>query len=216
MHCEWQTNPVCLCRQRELAKYFRYNSYIPYFLQTRGADFGDGSVYITYRNVRTLVSRHPSTELTHAGNGHLASHPERRRHPGRLPRRLDGRAALPRAQRHARDLDQYVPAPTLHTLFVTVPLTTRARRSPDGGVPAREHDRAHVRRAARLELRLQPREQRHVGRALRRHPRAVPREGPRDGKLRRRAWGSDLQPFRESRPVLELVCVESLMWCACV
>ncbi|OJT15968.1 hypothetical protein TRAPUB_8791 [Trametes pubescens] len=27
-----------------------YNNYIPYFLQTRGADFGDGSVYITYRN----------------------------------------------------------------------------------------------------------------------------------------------------------------------
>ncbi|EIW59269.1 MFS general substrate transporter [Trametes versicolor FP-101664 SS1] len=30
--------------------YALYNSYIPYFLQTRGADFGDGSVYITYRN----------------------------------------------------------------------------------------------------------------------------------------------------------------------
>jgi len=28
-----------------------YNSFLTYFLQTRGADFGDGSVYITYRNV---------------------------------------------------------------------------------------------------------------------------------------------------------------------
>lgn len=27
-----------------------YNSFITYFLQTRGADFGDGSTYITYRN----------------------------------------------------------------------------------------------------------------------------------------------------------------------
>ncbi|KAI0819257.1 MFS general substrate transporter [Trametes gibbosa] len=27
-----------------------YNNYIPFFLATRGADFGDGSVYITYRN----------------------------------------------------------------------------------------------------------------------------------------------------------------------
>ncbi|KAA1474777.1 MFS general substrate transporter [Dentipellis sp. KUC8613] len=27
-----------------------YNSFVTYFLQTRGADFGDGSVYITYRN----------------------------------------------------------------------------------------------------------------------------------------------------------------------
>ncbi|KAL0577361.1 hypothetical protein V5O48_004613 [Marasmius crinis-equi] len=28
-----------------------YNSFVTYFLATRGADFGDGSVYITYRNV---------------------------------------------------------------------------------------------------------------------------------------------------------------------
>ena len=28
-----------------------YNAFVTYFLQTRGADFGDGSVYITYRNV---------------------------------------------------------------------------------------------------------------------------------------------------------------------
>jgi len=27
-----------------------YNSFVTYFLATRGADFGDGSVYITYRN----------------------------------------------------------------------------------------------------------------------------------------------------------------------
>ncbi|KZV63897.1 MFS general substrate transporter [Peniophora sp. CONT] len=27
-----------------------YNAFVTYFLQTRGADFGDGSVYITYRN----------------------------------------------------------------------------------------------------------------------------------------------------------------------
>ncbi|PCH39857.1 major facilitator protein [Wolfiporia cocos MD-104 SS10] len=27
-----------------------YSGFIPYFLQTRGADFGDGSAYITYRN----------------------------------------------------------------------------------------------------------------------------------------------------------------------
>ncbi|KAI0632305.1 MFS general substrate transporter [Trametes polyzona] len=27
-----------------------YNNYIPFFLETRGAHFGDGSVYITYRN----------------------------------------------------------------------------------------------------------------------------------------------------------------------
>ncbi|KAI0357555.1 MFS general substrate transporter [Trametes cingulata] len=30
--------------------YALYNNYIPFFLATRGADFGDGSVYITYRN----------------------------------------------------------------------------------------------------------------------------------------------------------------------
>ena len=28
-----------------------YNSFVTYFLLTRGADFGDSSVYITYRNV---------------------------------------------------------------------------------------------------------------------------------------------------------------------
>ena len=28
-----------------------YNSFVTYFLLTRGADFGDGSVYIAYRNV---------------------------------------------------------------------------------------------------------------------------------------------------------------------
>lgn len=27
-----------------------YNGFVPYFLATRGADFGDGSIYITYRN----------------------------------------------------------------------------------------------------------------------------------------------------------------------
>ncbi|THG96351.1 hypothetical protein EW026_g5462 [Hermanssonia centrifuga] len=27
-----------------------YNGFVTYFLQTRGADFGDGSLYITYRN----------------------------------------------------------------------------------------------------------------------------------------------------------------------
>ena len=32
-----------------------YNSFVTYFLQTRGADFGDGSVYITYRNVSASV-----------------------------------------------------------------------------------------------------------------------------------------------------------------
>ena len=32
-----------------------YNAYVTYFLQTRGADFGDGSVYITYRNVSVSV-----------------------------------------------------------------------------------------------------------------------------------------------------------------
>jgi len=31
-----------------------YNSFVTYFLQTRGADFGDGSVYITYRNQAIL------------------------------------------------------------------------------------------------------------------------------------------------------------------
>ena len=33
-----------------------YNSFVTYFLQTRGAYFGDGSVYITYRNVSAPVS----------------------------------------------------------------------------------------------------------------------------------------------------------------
>ena len=32
-----------------------YNSFVTYFLQTRGAEFGDGSVYITYRNVSPSV-----------------------------------------------------------------------------------------------------------------------------------------------------------------
>ena len=35
-----------------------YNAFLPFFLQTRGADFGDGSVYITYRNVRTPISHY--------------------------------------------------------------------------------------------------------------------------------------------------------------
>lgn len=61
------TDAVCLCKRRELTTNPRYNSYIPYFLQTRGADFGDGSVYITYRNVRTRASRSTSIELTHGG-----------------------------------------------------------------------------------------------------------------------------------------------------
>ena len=33
-----------------------YNAFVTYFLQTRGADFGDGSVNITYRNVSASVS----------------------------------------------------------------------------------------------------------------------------------------------------------------
>jgi hypothetical protein len=31
-----------------------YNAFVTYFLATRGADFGDGSVYITYRNQAIL------------------------------------------------------------------------------------------------------------------------------------------------------------------
>ena len=33
-----------------------YNSFVTYFLLTRGADFGDGSVYTAYRNVSPSVS----------------------------------------------------------------------------------------------------------------------------------------------------------------
>ncbi|OBZ68823.1 putative MFS-type transporter PB1E7.08c [Grifola frondosa] len=33
-----------------------YNGFVTYFLATRGADFGDGSVYITYRNVPIILS----------------------------------------------------------------------------------------------------------------------------------------------------------------
>ena len=32
-----------------------YNSFVTHFLQTRGADSGDGSVYITYRNLSASV-----------------------------------------------------------------------------------------------------------------------------------------------------------------
>ena len=32
-----------------------YNAFVTYFLQIRGADFGDGSVYITYRNVSVSI-----------------------------------------------------------------------------------------------------------------------------------------------------------------
>jgi hypothetical protein len=32
-----------------------YNSFLTYFLLTRGADFGDSSLYITYRNVSSSV-----------------------------------------------------------------------------------------------------------------------------------------------------------------
>ena len=32
----------------------RYNGFVTFFLQSRGADFGDGSLYITYRNVSHL------------------------------------------------------------------------------------------------------------------------------------------------------------------
>ena len=32
-----------------------YSSFVTCFLQTRGADFGDGSVYITYRNVSASI-----------------------------------------------------------------------------------------------------------------------------------------------------------------
>lgn len=54
------------------------------------------------------------------------------------------------------------------------------------GVPVREHDRAHVQRAARLELRLHVLEQHHVRRPLRRLARALPHQGPRDGQRDRR------------------------------
>ena len=33
-----------------------YNAYVTFFLQTRGTDFGDGSVNITYRNVSVSAS----------------------------------------------------------------------------------------------------------------------------------------------------------------
>jgi hypothetical protein len=38
-----------------------YNAFITYFLQIRGIEFGDGSVYTTYRNVSTLC--HPEGSL---------------------------------------------------------------------------------------------------------------------------------------------------------
>ena len=40
-----------------------YNSFVPYFLQTRGADFGDGSVYITYRNVGDSVKYYEESSV---------------------------------------------------------------------------------------------------------------------------------------------------------
>lgn len=37
-----------------------YNAFLPFFLQTRGAKFGDGSVYITYRNVSAHCEESPT------------------------------------------------------------------------------------------------------------------------------------------------------------
>lgn len=72
-----------------------YNAFLPYFLQTRGADFGDGSVYITYRNVSTLMSRSGGIPPLTSHPPFVASHFVCGRCSGGPTRGMDGRASIP-------------------------------------------------------------------------------------------------------------------------
>ena len=76
-----------------------YNNFLPYLLASRGAQFGDSSYYITYRNVRI----HPPSHTRHL-TPPPASHPVHPRYPRCLPRRLGSRTALHRSSRHLSDI----------------------------------------------------------------------------------------------------------------
>lgn len=71
-----------------------YNSFVTYFLQTRGADFGDGSVYITYRNVSASVNYQERSSMT-SHSPFTASHYIGNRCPWRITRGMDGGASSP-------------------------------------------------------------------------------------------------------------------------
>ena len=71
-----------------------YNSFVTYFLLTRGADFGDSSVYITYRNVSLPIPSSVDLQLTRHSPS-IASHSVRNRRPRCIARRMDGGTSSP-------------------------------------------------------------------------------------------------------------------------
>ena len=71
-----------------------YNAFVTYFFQTRGADFGDGSVNITYRNVSTSAISKGNLILK-SRSPFIASHNVGNWCPRCLTCRMDGRASVP-------------------------------------------------------------------------------------------------------------------------
>ena len=82
---------------------------LPSSLATRDADFGDGSTYITYRNVDLFTCSPMSNLLT----CFLASHSQCDWYPWRSSGWLDRRNSLSGATRLLGDLDRYVHAAQL-------------------------------------------------------------------------------------------------------
>ena len=76
-----------------------YTAFVTYFLQTRGAHFGDGSVNITYRNVSPSIPfKRVSFLISHPPR--VASDPICNWYPRCHACRMDGGASIPWSQRN--------------------------------------------------------------------------------------------------------------------
>ena len=82
-----------------------YNAFVPFFIQNRGTDFGDGSVNITYRNVSVSVSFQGDLLLT-SHSPFIAGDSLGNRCPRCFTCRMDGGASIPWPQRNPLRLNQ--------------------------------------------------------------------------------------------------------------
>lgn len=147
----------------------RYNSFVTYLydealaspallivlcsLATRGADFGDGSTYLTYRNVSSWFLF--ASFITVLNFLRLpASHPERHWRTRRVARRMDGGASVSRTTRIARNLNRYVPSFDRSHFYLNR-ATDVVHHSSDRHISFRFYDVTLIRHPPRLELWLQ-------------------------------------------------------------
>ena len=167
-------------------------------LQTRGADFGDGSLYVTYRNVSSPTPEcgGPLTDrilqqviLSIMGipGALLAGWMVERRYLGRK-----GTLAVSTGTLHSTSTLTL----NIQSLYPTYPPCA----SPHRCVLVRKHDRTHVGCIAWLELWLHIHEQRHVRHAVRALARDIPLQGQGHGKRARRRCESRVWRHGESRP----------------